>query len=182
MWSYLGGGVHFAFTWSVIPVIVVVIYAGTAIFCSHCLWWVVYWQGFFTAKLYLGGGVLYPCYNEFWGGGTCGGFPWCTVQWFTCVMETRCSLPCWDDEPFYFVLVWFYSLSDSGWFLCVVSLRGLWVPANLFLLYSWVITLVLRSLVMVTWSGWKLGHFKIYLSMCDLTFMFILIFVLGRLQ
>ena len=42
MWSYLGGGVHFAFTWSVIPVIVVVIYDGAALFCSHCLWWVVY--------------------------------------------------------------------------------------------------------------------------------------------
>ena len=41
MWSYLGGGVHFAFTWSVVPVIVVVIYVGAAVFCSHCLWWVV---------------------------------------------------------------------------------------------------------------------------------------------
>ena len=37
-----GGGVHFAFTWSVILVIVVVIHVGAAVFCSHCLWWVVY--------------------------------------------------------------------------------------------------------------------------------------------
>ena len=42
MWSYLGGGVHFAFTWLVVPVIVAVIYDGAALFCSHCLWWVVY--------------------------------------------------------------------------------------------------------------------------------------------
>ena len=37
MWSYLWGGVHFGFTWSVVPVIVVVIYAETAVFCSQCL-------------------------------------------------------------------------------------------------------------------------------------------------
>ena len=36
MWSYLGGGLHFAFTWPVVPVIVVVIYGGAAVFCSHC--------------------------------------------------------------------------------------------------------------------------------------------------
>ena len=42
IWSYLEGGVHFAFTLSVVPVIVVVIYDGAALFCSHCLWWVVY--------------------------------------------------------------------------------------------------------------------------------------------
>ena len=29
---------------------------------------------------------------------------------------------------------WKHKLDDSGQFLCVVSLRGLWVPANLFLL------------------------------------------------
>ena len=42
MWSYLGGGVHFAFTWLVIPVIVAVIYDEAALFCSNCLWWVAY--------------------------------------------------------------------------------------------------------------------------------------------
>ena len=28
-------------SWSVVPVIVVVIYVGAAVFCPHCLWWVV---------------------------------------------------------------------------------------------------------------------------------------------
>ena len=32
MWSYLGGDVHFAFTWSVVSVVVVVIYVGAAVF------------------------------------------------------------------------------------------------------------------------------------------------------
>ena len=39
--SYPGGAVHFAFTRSVIPVVVVVIYAGTAVYCLHHLWGVV---------------------------------------------------------------------------------------------------------------------------------------------
>ena len=34
----MGGGVHFAFTWSVIPVIADVICTGTAIVCSSWLW------------------------------------------------------------------------------------------------------------------------------------------------
>ena len=41
VWSYLWGGVHFSFTWSVVPVVVVVIYAETAVFCFYCLCWVV---------------------------------------------------------------------------------------------------------------------------------------------
>ena len=41
VWSYLWGGVHFGFTWPIILVVVVVIYAETAIFCSYCLCWVV---------------------------------------------------------------------------------------------------------------------------------------------
>ena len=36
-----GGDVYFALTWSVVLVVVVVIYTGTAVFCSHFLWWVV---------------------------------------------------------------------------------------------------------------------------------------------
>ena len=39
------------------------------LFVVGCLW-----QGFFTSKLYLGD-VLFPCYNEFWGGGTYVGVP-----------------------------------------------------------------------------------------------------------
>ena len=64
MWSYLGDGVHFVFTWSVVPVVVVVIYAETAILCSLCLWCGCLVTKFLTAKLYLGG-VLFPCYDEF---------------------------------------------------------------------------------------------------------------------
>ena len=41
-----------------------------------------------------------------------------------CDGELDVLLPCSDDEPFCFVLVWFYSLNDSGQFLCVVSLGG----------------------------------------------------------
>ena len=44
---------------------------------------------------------------------------------------------------FYFALYWFHSLSDGGRFLSVVSLRGYWGLANLFLLKGWVLTLVL---------------------------------------
>ena len=76
------------------------------------------------------------------------------------------------------VLFRFFSLSDGGRFLCVFGLRGHRVPVNLFLLHNWVITLVLRSLVRVTWSGWEWGCFKIYFGTCDLTFTF-LFYVLG---
>ena len=41
MWSYLGGDAHFAFTWLVVPVVVVVIYVGAAVFSSRYLWGVV---------------------------------------------------------------------------------------------------------------------------------------------
>ena len=75
MWSYLGGGVHVAFTCSVIPVVVVVIYVGAAVFFSHCLWWVVCDKVSLLLNCTWGEGVLCPCYNEFSGGGTCGGFP-----------------------------------------------------------------------------------------------------------
>ena len=95
--------------------------------------------------------------------------------------ESHCFLPCWDDEPFCFVLFWFYSLSDGGQFLCVVGLRGHWVPANLFLLHGWIFTLVLRSLVGVTWSDWRWVHFKIFFGMCDLTFTFAFTLVLWQL-
>ena len=37
-WFYLGGGVHFAFTWSVVPVIAAIICTETAVVCSFCLW------------------------------------------------------------------------------------------------------------------------------------------------
>ena len=36
-----------------------------------------------------------------------------------------------------------------GDFLCAVSLRGLWIPAKLYLLHNLVITLVLKSLIWV---------------------------------
>ena len=115
--------------------------------------------------------VLHSCYDEFWSGGTCEGGS-LDVQWSILPVWwwTWCLLPCWDDEPFYFVSVWFYSLDDSGRFLCIVSLRDLWVPANLFLLHNWVITLVLRSLVRVAWFDWKWGHFKIYIGTYGLAF------------
>ena len=41
VWSYLWGGVHFGFTWSVVLVVEVVICDETAVFCSYCLCWVV---------------------------------------------------------------------------------------------------------------------------------------------
>ena len=69
-----GGGVHFAFTWSVVPVVVAVIYDGAALVCSHCLWWVVYDKVSLLPTVPRGG-VLCPCYDEFWGGSTCRGFP-----------------------------------------------------------------------------------------------------------
>ena len=37
-WSYLGGGVHFAFTWLVIPVIVGVTGTETAVVCPFWSW------------------------------------------------------------------------------------------------------------------------------------------------
>ena len=149
------------FTCSVAQVLVwdVVLPGGWCTFCfylvgrsSHCscyLWWSCFilltllvvgclWQGSFTAKLYLGGeGVLCPCYDEFWGGGTCGGFPWCIVKYFACVMvNSMFFYPAGMMNHFVCAVFWFYSLDDSGWFLCVVSLGSLWVPANLFLLHS----------------------------------------------
>ena len=60
-----GGGVHFAFTWSVVPVIVVVISVGAAIFCSHCLWWVICDKVSLLPNCTWGEGVLSPCYDEF---------------------------------------------------------------------------------------------------------------------
>ena len=137
MWSYLGGVIHFAFTWSVVPV--VVIYVGAALFCSHCLWWVVCGKVSILPNCTLGGGVLYPCYDEFWGGGTCGGFPWCIVNYFACVMVNSMFstlLRWWTILFLSFFFFWFYSLDDSGQFLCVVSLKCLWVPVNLFLLHD----------------------------------------------
>ena len=60
------------------------------------------------------------------------------VQWSTLPVWwwTRCLVPCWDDETFCFVLVWFYSLDNSGRFLCLVGLKDFCVPANLFLLHN----------------------------------------------
>ena len=81
------------------------------------------------------------------------------------------------------MLFWIYSLSNGRRFLCVASLRGHWVPTNLFLLHNWVSTLILWSLVRVTWSDWKWGCFKIFFGMCDLTFTFAFyFFVLGQLR
>ena len=74
MCSYLGAGVHFAFTWSVVPVIVAVIYDGTALFCSHACGGLLMTRFLYCQTVPGGGGVLCPCYNEFWGGGTCRGF------------------------------------------------------------------------------------------------------------
>ena len=45
-WSYLGGGVHFAFTWSVVPVIAAVTCTETAVVC---LFWL--WLGCFVTKI-----------------------------------------------------------------------------------------------------------------------------------
>ena len=63
----------------------------------------------------------------------------------------------WDDEPISLCCFWFNSLDDSRQFLCILGLRGLWVPANLFLLYNWVITLgfweVLLGLLDLAGSG-----------------------------
>ena len=51
------GGVHFAFTWSVIPVVV----AGAALFCSHFLWWVACGKvSLLPNCTWGGGGVLCP--------------------------------------------------------------------------------------------------------------------------
>ena len=62
IWSYLGGGVHFAFTWSVIPVIVVVIYVGAA----HIACGGLFMTRFLYCQTVPGGeGVLCPCYDEF---------------------------------------------------------------------------------------------------------------------
>ena len=65
MWSYLGGDLNLAFTWSVVPVIVVVIYVETAIF-----WSLLVLGGLVTKflyfQLYLGwGSMLCVCYDEF---------------------------------------------------------------------------------------------------------------------
>ena len=83
---------------------------------------------------------------------------------------------------FIFVLFRFYSQSYGGQFLCIAGLRGHWVPANSFLLHKWVSTLVLWSLVRVTLSDWRWGHFKVFFGACDLTFIFAFTFVLGQLQ
>ena len=62
IWSYLGGDVNLDFTWSVVPVIVVVIYAETAVFWSpHVLGGLV--TNFISNCTW--GGVLCPCYDEF---------------------------------------------------------------------------------------------------------------------
>ena len=83
----------------------------------------------------------------------------------------------WNDEPFYYCIIWIYPLSDGGWFLYIASLRSHWVPVNLFLLSNWVFTLVLRSLVRLIWSGWKWGCFKILFGACDLTFTYYFYFL-----
>ena len=151
MWSYLGGSLNLVFTWSVVPVIEVVIYVETALI------WSLLVLGCFSDKVSLfqtvpGGGLCCVfVMTSFWGGGTWGGgFSWCTVMWFACVMVNCVSLPCWDDELFCSVLFWFHSLSDGEQFLCVVGLKGHWVPAKLFLLHNWVIALVLKGLVWFT--------------------------------
>ena len=137
--------------------------------CGGCLWW------------------SFLISNCTWGGGCAVSLLWWVLRWWylwkiplmhsevVCLCDGKLDvfLPCWDDEPFCLVLVWLYSPNDSQRFLCVVSLRGLLVPVNLFLLHNWVITLVLRSLVRVAWFDWEWGHFKIYFGMCDLTLTFI---------
>ena len=58
--------------------------------------------------VYLGGAV-FSCYNEYWGGGTCGGFPWCVVEWFACVIGNLMSFTLLrNDEPFYYCVIWIY--------------------------------------------------------------------------
>ena len=113
MWSYLGGDVNLAFTWSVVPVVVAVIYAETAVFRSpHVLGGLV--TKFLYFQLYLGGvycvlvttsfelvvpGEVSLMYSEV----VC-----------LCDGELDVSLPCWDDELFCFVFCCFHSLSDGG--------------------------------------------------------------------
>ena len=53
-----------------------------------------------------------------------------------CDGKADVSLPCRDDEPISYMLISFHSVSDGVRSLCVIGLRGHWVPANLFLLYS----------------------------------------------
>ena len=70
------------------------------------------------------GGVLYPCYDEFCGGGTCGGLFWCTVKWFSCVMVNLMFLypaemmnllvTCWLDFTRWAMAGEFYSLLALG--------------------------------------------------------------------
>ena len=72
------------------------------------------------------------------------------MKYFACVMvNSMFFYPAEMMNHFVCAVFLFYLLDDSGRFLYVVSLRSLWVPANLFLLHSLVITLVLRSLVRV---------------------------------
>ena len=94
-------------------------------------------------------------------GGCCISLLWWALRWWYLWGGSLCAqwsyLPVWW-EPFLFSL-----LSNGRRFLCVASLRGHWVPANLFLLDNWAFHFGLWSLVRVTWSGWKWGHFKIFL-------------------
>ena len=56
----------------------------------------------------LWGVILYPCYDEFCGGGTCGGGGgslMCSEVVFLCDGKLDVSLPCRDDEPFSYVLI-----------------------------------------------------------------------------
>ena len=51
-------------------------------------------------------GVLCPCYDEFWGGGTCGGFPLMYSE-VLCLCDGELDVCCPAEMMNHFVLCWF---------------------------------------------------------------------------
>ena len=127
-WSYLGGGVHFAFTWLVVPVLVGVSGTETVVVC---LFWS--WLSCFMTKITYcctvvsctWGGAIFPCYDKFWSGGTCGGVP-LVHSWVVCLCDgkldflyfavTRCEMM----NHFYYCVI-LNSLTEQWWAICVCN-------------------------------------------------------------
>ena len=104
------------FSWPVIPVIVGVTGTEAAAVCSFWSWLSCF---IFLDDLLLylvpRGVPYFLCYDEFWSGGTCEGFSWCTVWWFACVMGNLMSLTLLQLDGKCCTNLFLYSFGFTRW-------------------------------------------------------------------